>query len=144
MTGTNGLYDGYDGGSVVYDKKQDRKHESAVWKLLLLIFSIAFLVTAVLHIDELKLYFTGTAVTGEYDEKYRMAEVRDENGERKLIYVGKAYVSVRNGKVTLYYTDGDISSAEALTTPVFWLFSYGFSGFVAALSIRKIYKVYKK
>lgn len=131
------------GSGRVLSKKEIRKQKFEDIKLPLLILGImigVLLLTLRLHIEELIVYFGGTAVTVPYTPGDSTTRFTAPDGNRYIIDVSKA--GCKKDEITLYYMGEDYKGAIVMTT--WWLFpiSYLLSLGVGGAMVRYIYKVY--
>ena len=137
-------YDGFDGRETVYDAKAEKKYESTIWKVLLVVGIIVFVVATALTIENINLLLNGKTVTGPYDAEKSSVVIQMEEGPDRYIYVdGGVHQKLKDGTATLYYTGDNFLKAQELLEPGFYVLAYGTalvlilgSGFM----IRKIYK----
>ncbi len=137
-------YDGFDGRETVYDAKAEKKYESTIWKVLLVIGLIVFVVATALTIENIQLYRNGNTITGVYDAEKSSVLVAVEGGPNRYIYVdGGVKQKLVDGKATLYYTGENYLQAQELLEPGFYFMAYGVAIVLVAgsgLMLRKIYK----
>ncbi len=134
--------EGFDGRAVVYNPEEEKKYHSTIWKVLAVVFLITILTTIVLHVDDLKLYYKGNTIDGEYDQFRNVVAFKNEKGDWRY-YSPVGGLPEGTKVATLYYVD-DINVAKTLTTTSFWVYSYAASLVGSGFCLYKIYKIYRK
>lgn len=144
MARDNADYEGFGVGSArKLSKKEIRKLKFDEIRLPLLILGFmigVFLLTLHLHLEELIVYFKGTAVTVPYNPGDDTTRFDAPNGNRYIINVSKA--GCKKEEITLYYMEEDYQGAIVMTMwwlfPICYLLSIGVGGAMAWY----IYKVF--
>ncbi|MBQ7360786.1 MAG: hypothetical protein IJW63_11920 [Lachnospiraceae bacterium] len=137
-------YDGFDGRETVYDAKAEKKYESTIWKVLLVVGLIVFVVATALTVENIQLYLNGNTIEGTYDEVKSSVVVHVEGGPDRYIYIdGGIKQKLVDGKATLYYAGENFLQARELLEPGFYFMAYGVAVVLvtgSGLMLRKIYK----
>lgn len=140
-----GGYDGFDGRQTVYDVKAEKKYESTIWKALLVVGLIVFIVATALTIENIKLYTNGKSIVGVYDKEKSSVIIQMEEGPDRYIHVdGGIHQKLVDGKATLYYNGDNFLNARELLEPGFYILSYGTALILMLGSAFMLCKIYKK
>lgn len=135
-------WDGFDTTANVYDEKKDKRWNAGIWKIIALLSALMLIYIFTDHIKELYMVKHSTCIEATYEESSTRAWYIDENGKRYTYYLNSYFPEIKNGYVRMYYTH-DIRYAQPATSPTVRLSHYMIFGILFAISLRKIWKIYK-
>lgn len=127
------------------EESHDKSYESAVWKGLLALLTLVFILGVYNCGKEVFYYTTGETMVGDlrHDTNYTVS-VMDGQGHNTQISVSRIYNKVVDNKVDLYYINDDVTTALPMTKPWIWGIDFTVMGLLYTLFIYKIYKIYRK
>jgi hypothetical protein len=136
-------WDGFDGRDHVYDEKKDKKWNSGIWKLIGCLAALMLIYIFVNHMKDILLEKQGICLDAEYDEEKMVAIYQDENGQSYTYYLSGYKPESRDGRVKLYYRH-NIRGARPRNSTVSFIKNYCFFVVILAISVWRIWKIYKK